>query len=69
MSSFLGGNDADEQDAAQDGGGNNALYLVSHEDFCVYGPSEPNTPVNSIGDNVVSWCTKVSLTLLSSDHR
>jgi len=42
------------------GGGNNALYLASHEDFCVYGPSEANTPINSVGDNVVSWCTKVS---------
>ena len=45
------------------GGGNNALYLASHEDFCVYGPSEANTPINSVGDNAVSWCTKVRFIL------
>jgi hypothetical protein len=51
---------ADEKGGSDTGGGgSNALYLVSHEDFCVYGPSEANTPINSVGDNVVSWCTKV----------
>jgi hypothetical protein len=60
---------ADEKGESHDGGGgNNALYLVSHEDFCVYGPSEADTPINSVGDNVVSWCTKVRLYLLSYDQ-
>jgi len=57
MASFEGL--ADRQPASHEGGGGNALYLVNHEDFCVYGPSEANTPIAHAGDNVVSWCTKV----------
>lgn len=40
-------------------GGSKALYLNSHEDFCVYGPAEAGTAVAHAGDNVVAWCTKV----------
>ena len=71
MSFFLDAGDvADGKgESSKGGGGTNSLYLVSHEDFCVYGPSEANTPINSVGDNVVSWCTKVRLHLLSSDQR
>jgi hypothetical protein len=43
-------NAGEKGDSHDGGGGNNALYLVSHEDFCVYGPSEANTPINSVGD-------------------
>jgi hypothetical protein len=42
------------------GGESRNLYLLSHEDFCVYGPKEANTPIASSGQDVISWCTKVS---------
>lgn len=48
------------------GGGNNDLYLVSHADFCVYGPREAGKEIASVGQDVVSWCTtSVSLYSLS----
>jgi hypothetical protein len=54
--------DQSEQGGSGDKGGGGEskdLYLVSHEDFCVYGPKEANTPIASAGEDVVSWCTKV----------
>lgn len=58
-----GGGDGGEGDAGTGGGGggggggNNDLYLVSHEDFCVYGPREAGKAIATVGQDVVSWCT------------
>ena len=52
-----GGSDHGSNAGGGGGGGSNALYLVSHEDFCVYGPREAGKEIASTGQDVVSWCT------------
>ncbi|WWD19512.1 hypothetical protein CI109_103973 [Kwoniella shandongensis] len=37
-----------------------SLYLVSHDDFCLYGPADPGTTIAESQLKVVSWCTKDS---------
>ncbi|EIW71797.1 hypothetical protein TREMEDRAFT_27865 [Tremella mesenterica DSM 1558] len=34
------------------------LWLISHDDFCLYGPTDPFNYIWNTGTNVVSWCSK-----------
>ncbi|KAK8853098.1 hypothetical protein IAR55_003799 [Kwoniella newhampshirensis] len=56
------GNGTDEGLMRRDGGNQDststAMYLVSHDDFCLFGPTEPNTAISDSKMKVVSWCTK-----------
>jgi hypothetical protein len=36
------------------------MWLVSYEDFCLYGPPDPFQYIWETGLDVVSWCSQVS---------
>ncbi|RSH91737.1 hypothetical protein EHS25_009106 [Saitozyma podzolica] len=45
--------DTDSQDST-----NNDMWLVSYEDFCLYGPPDPFQYIWETGLDVVSWCSQ-----------
>jgi hypothetical protein len=36
------------------------MWLVSYDDFCIYGPLDPFQYIWETGLDVVSWCSQVS---------
>ncbi|RXK35734.1 hypothetical protein M231_07023 [Tremella mesenterica] len=47
-----------ERDGDSQTSNNPNLWLISHDDFCLYGPTDPFNYIWNTGTNVVSWCSK-----------